>query len=415
VAKALLQGLKWVGIAIGGLFLALVVWIGLYQLSNDAQEAPVLPTATITPTLTPSPTFTLTPTNTATPTDTPTPTDTATPTPTPTATPTFTATPTETPTPTPTLLNGRILALVTNVLSGDLIEVALGEERVRVRYLMVDAPDLDEPLGEAARQRNVQWVGEQVVYLEPDTLDKDATGALLRYVFLPGEIFVNQELLKEGYGRFKVEPGATRYEYALRQAQVQAMVDGIGQWATPTPIPSPSAGNPLGAVATTPTPTPHIPYQSGGIGLFADDWAAAHAITGAGAQQGATQVTIYDGVYGVVFIDSLVAYIDRTWSGAGVTLAEAEAEAARLSPIDRQPIRTYYPPELAGAAVSVFRSPSLAGRFPAEVWGADGPGVFSAVTVTAGESVVRLVLLLNDPVTVLQSTHAATPTVTPVP
>ena len=29
---------------------------------------------------------------------------------------------------------------------GDLIEVALGEERVRVRYLMLDAPDLEEPL-----------------------------------------------------------------------------------------------------------------------------------------------------------------------------------------------------------------------------------------------------------------------------
>ena len=211
MGKAILQGLKWIGIAIGGLLVALAVWIGVYQFSDEAQDAPVLPTATITPTYTPTPTFTPTPTETPTPTDTPTPTATPTFPPTPTETPTFPATPTEPPTPPPPLLNGRILVLVTSVLSGDLIEVSLGEQRVRVRYLMVDAPDLDEPLGEAARQRNAQLVDEQVVYLEPDAVDKDATGALLRYIFLPGERFVNAELLAAGYGRFKIEPDATRY------------------------------------------------------------------------------------------------------------------------------------------------------------------------------------------------------------
>jgi len=408
VGKALLQGLKWIGIAIGGLFLALVIWIGLYQFSDAAQDAPVLPTATITPTYTPTPTFTLSPTTTPTPTETPTDTATPTPTFTPTETPTFTLTPTETPTPTPTLLNGRILVLVTNVLSGNLIEVALGETRVRVRYLMVDAPDLDEPFGEAARQRNAQLVGEQVVYLEPDGVDKDDTGALLRYIFLPGERFVNAQLLAEGYGRFKPEPGATRYEYELRQAQVEAMVSGVGQWATPTPRPEGTRTPSATPVLVTLTPTPYIPYKSGGIGLNEDEWNAAHAITGTGSQSATTQVTVYDEVYGVVFVDGMVAYIDRTWPGGGVTLDDAEVEAARLTPLDRQPIRTYYPPELAGAAVSVFFSPSLVERFPADVWGADGPGIFSVVAVTTGAPgrlpVTRLVMLLNDPLTALQAT-----------
>ena len=278
MGKALLQGLKWIGIAIGVLLLVLVVWIVVYQFTGEAQDAPVLPTATITPTYTSTPTFTPLPTVTPTPTDTPTATPTSTFTPTPTATPTFTPTPTVTPTPTPTLLNGRIMALVTSVLSGNLIEVAMGEERVRVRYLMVDTPDLDEPFGEAARQRNAQLVGQQAVYLEPDVgVDKDETGALLRYIFLPGDRFVNEILLSEGYARFQPEPGATRYEYQLRQAQVEAMVNGVGQWATPTPIPTPSPT----PVLLTPTPTPYIPYKSGGIGLDENEWNAAHVITGA--------------------------------------------------------------------------------------------------------------------------------------
>ena len=87
-----------------------------------------------------------------------------------------------------------------------------------------------------------------------------------------------------------------------------------------------------------------------------------------------------------------------------MTQDEADTEAAQLTPLDRQPIRTYYPPELAGAAVSVFFSPSLVDRFSEDVWGPDGQGIFSVVAVTTGEEVTRLVILLNDPVTELQVT-----------
>ena len=80
-------------------------------------------------------------------------------------------------------------------VSGDTIEVAYNDERMIVRYLMVNAPELTEPFGLAAQQRNAQLVGQQIVFIEPDTVDRDETGALLRYVFLPGEQFVNEILL----------------------------------------------------------------------------------------------------------------------------------------------------------------------------------------------------------------------------
>lgn len=391
LGQKILKWLMWIGIVLGVLVLLVILWIIFFP----EEEPVVLPTPT--PTFTPTPTDT--PTNTPTPTATATltPTATSTLTPTPTETPLPTATDTATPSPTPTLLFGRIQVLVTQVLSGDTIEVAYGDERWIVRYLMVDAPELNEPLGLAAQQRNAQLVGEQLVLIEPDGVDKDESGALLRYVFLPGERFVNEVMLREGYGVFASHPGNTRREFALRQAQVQAMVDGAGRWAVPTPTP-----NSLPTLPPTETPTPVVRYGSNGLGLTQADWEAEHSVTGLGATLGQTQATVYDDAYAVLFINGNVGWIDRAWTpGAGVTGAEALALGEGLAPADRQPIRSYFPTELPGATVSIYYSPSLAERFPAELWGSELPGTFAIVTIANGEEIVRLLLLLGDPAAVL--------------
>jgi endonuclease YncB( thermonuclease family) len=287
--------------------------------------------------------------------------------------------------------------LVTKVISGDTIEVAHNEDRFIVRYLMVDTPELNEPLGLAAQQRNSQLVGQQIVFIEPDGTDMDETGARLRYVFLPDETFVNEVLLREGYGTFANHPGNPRREYALRQAQVQAMVNGTGRWASPTPTPN---------VTPTPIPqqipTPAVRYGSNGLGLAKTDWDAEHTVTGLGSTLGQTQATVYDDVYAVLFINDNVGWIDRSWtSGSGVTGAVALALGESLAPFDRQPIRNYAPAELPGATVAIYYSASLAERFPADLWGSELPGTFAIVTIANGEEVIRLLLLLGDPASVL--------------
>jgi hypothetical protein len=228
-------------------------------------------------------------------------------------------------------------------------------------------------------------------------VDKDETGALLRYVFLPGEQFVNQILLQEGYATFANHPGNPRREFTLREAQVQAMVNGVGRWATPTPTPNATA-TPIPLA----TPTPIVRYGSNGLGLSQADWEAAHSVTGLGATLGGTQATVYDDVYAVLFINGNVGWIDRAWRpGSGVTGAEALALGESFAPLDRQPIRSYAPTELPGATVSIYYSPSLAERFPAELWGAELPGTFAIVTIANGEEIIRLLLLLGDPGAVL--------------
>jgi endonuclease YncB( thermonuclease family) len=391
--QRILKWLMWIGIVLTVMIVILLIWIFFFP----EEEPLVLPTPT--PTATPTNTYTPTPTPTETPTETPipSPTITLTPTPTVTATPVPSETPTLTPTPTPTLLFGRIQVLVTEVLSGDTIEVAYNDERFLVRYLMVDAPELNEPLGLAAQQHNAQLVGEQVVFIEPDGVDMDETGARLRYVFLPGELFVNEILLQEGLATFANHPGNPRREFALREAQVQAMVSGVGQWATPTPTP-----NVLPTPVQVATATPVVRYASNGLGLSQADWEAEHAVTGLGATVGQTQATVYDGVYAVLFINGNVGWIDRAWTaGSGVTGAEALALGESFAPLDRQPIRSYAPTELPGAMVSIYYSASLAERFPPELWGNELPGTFAIVTIANGEEIVRLLLLLGDPAAVL--------------
>lgn len=392
--QRILKWLMWIGIAIVVLVVLVVLWILIFT----EDEPLVLPTPT--PTSTPTVTYTPTLTPTLTPTDTPipTPTITETPTPLPTDTPIPTETPTPTPSPTPTLIYGRLQVLVTRVISGDTIEVAYQDELWLVRYLMVDAPELNAPLGLAAQQRNVQLVGSQIVFIEPDEgADRDIDGALLRYVFLPNETFVNEVMLREGLATFANHPGNPRREYVLRQAQVQAMVNGAGQWATPTPTP-----------VVTPTstpeiiPTPVVRYNSNGLGLSQADWEASHVVTGLGATLGQTQATVYDDAYAVLFINGNVGWLDRAWTpGNGVTGAVAMALGESFAPLDRQPVRTYYPRELAGATVAIYYSPSLATRFPAELWGSELPGTFAIVTIANGEEIVRLLVLLGDPAGVL--------------
>jgi endonuclease YncB( thermonuclease family) len=391
--QKILKWLMWIGIVIVVLIVLVVIWILVFT----EEEPLVLPTPTPTATFTPTYTPTLTPTLTPTETPTPSPTITLTPTPTPTETPVPTATPTLTPTPTPTLMFGRIQVLVTKVISGDTIEVAYNDQRLIVRYLMVDAPELNQPLGLAAQQRNTQLVGEQIVFIEPDVVDKDETGALLRYVFLPDQQFVNEILLREGYGVFANHPGNTRREFALRQAQVQAMVNGAGLWSTPTPTP-----------IVTPTPllvetsTPVVRYQSEGLGLSQADWEASHQVTGLGSTLGQTQATVYDNAYAILFINGNVGWIDRAWTpGSGITGQAALALGESLAPLDRQAVRNYAPAELPGATVSIYYSPSLAARFPEEMWGAETPGTFAIVTIANGEEIIRMLVLLGDPAAVL--------------
>ena len=131
---------------------------------------------------------------------------------TPAATETTPATPVVTAAPPATPL--AEMAVVSAVLSGDTIEVFRDGQFTTVRYLGIDAPELDEPCGPEAARANADLVLPLEVRLEPDQTNTDAEGRLLRYVYI-GAIQVNAALVEAGWAVPSPQPPDTRFAAEL--------------------------------------------------------------------------------------------------------------------------------------------------------------------------------------------------------
>ena len=139
--------------------------------------------------------------------------------------------------------------LVTRVIDGDTIEVSIGGTIYKVRYIGLDAPELDDKrpeycaLAQEATRYNRQLVEGKTVRLEKDISETDKYGRLLRYVYVD-DIFVNAELVRQGLAWSIPYPPDTKYQDCLEEMEAEAKQAGRGIWALTTPTPS-----------TTPTPT----------------------------------------------------------------------------------------------------------------------------------------------------------------
>lgn len=100
------------------------------------------------------------------------------------------------PTQAPVPSNAQTVeAQVVHVVDGDTIDVNLGGQIFRVRYIGVDTPETVHPsrsvecMGREASAFNTQLVQGQTVRLEKDVSETDRYGRLLRYVYV-GNVFV---------------------------------------------------------------------------------------------------------------------------------------------------------------------------------------------------------------------------------
>ncbi len=129
--------------------------------------------------------------------------------------------------------------LVTRVIDGDTIEVDIDGTIYKVRYIGIDAPELDDEqpefcaLAQEATRYNRQLVEGKTIRLEKDISETDRYGRLLRYVYI-GDIFVNAELIRQGLAWAKPYPPDTKYQDILEKAEAEARKDEIGLWATST-------------------------------------------------------------------------------------------------------------------------------------------------------------------------------------
>lgn len=135
--------------------------------------------------------------------------------------------------------------LVTNIVDGDTIKVSINGQIFTVRYIGIDTPETkhpDEPIqyfGPEAAAKNQELVGGKSIILVKDVSEIDQYGRLLRYVFVDSVsgIFVNYELVRQGYAYGVTYPPDVACADYFRQAEQVARNMLIGLWG-PTPIPS---------------------------------------------------------------------------------------------------------------------------------------------------------------------------------
>jgi len=127
--------------------------------------------------------------------------------------------------------------LVTRVIDGDTIEVDIAGTIYKIRYIGIDALELDDKrpefcaLAQQATRLNRQLVEGEKVRLEKDVSETDKYGRLLRYVYV-ANILVNAELVRQGLAWAKVYEPDIKYQDYLEEMEAEARQGKIGIWDT---------------------------------------------------------------------------------------------------------------------------------------------------------------------------------------
>lgn len=122
---------------------------------------------------------------------------------------------------------------IKRVIDGDTIELENGE---RVRYIGMDTPETADPrkpvqcFGREASRKNKELVEGQKVRLEKDVSERDKYGRWLRYVWV-GNVFINLELVKQGFAYAYSYPPDIKYQEQFRQAEQDARRAKLGLWS----------------------------------------------------------------------------------------------------------------------------------------------------------------------------------------
>lgn len=126
---------------------------------------------------------------------------------------------------------------VEEVIDGDTVVLSTGE---RLRYIGIDTPETwlrendefiydPQPFSYQATQLNKKLVEGKIVRVEFDIRRKDHYGRLLGYCFVD-DLFVNKELVRQGYAVLYTFVPNVKYVDLLVQAQKEAQAAGRGLW-----------------------------------------------------------------------------------------------------------------------------------------------------------------------------------------
>ena len=149
--------------------------------------------------------------------------------------------------------NASATGTVLQIIDGATLRVMIEGVTYTVKYIGVKAPVKGEYYYANAMQKNDDLTYAKKVTLISGDVDKDANGALLRYVLF-NDYFLNAELLK--LGCVSIDPASTETAClsSFQAAQQTAQLAGTGQWGAP----------PTQAVRIAPLPIPIVPDNTAG-------------------------------------------------------------------------------------------------------------------------------------------------------
>jgi len=127
--------------------------------------------------------------------------------------------------------------VVTRVVDGDTVHVALDGADETVRYIGVDTPESVKPntpvqcFAKAASAANERLVDGQRVRIVYDAERRDRYGRLLAYVYRAGDgAFVNAALVRDGYARPLTIPPNVRFAERFAALAREAREARRGLW-----------------------------------------------------------------------------------------------------------------------------------------------------------------------------------------
>ena len=129
-------------------------------------------------------------------------------------------------------------ATMKRVVDGDTIDIAIGGNTERVRLIGINTPETKHPtkgmecFGPEASAYTEQLlpVGTEI-RVERDVEARDKYGRLLLYVYIANSnVFVNLDLVLQGYARPMVFEPNTAHKTDFAQAATQAELRNVGLW-----------------------------------------------------------------------------------------------------------------------------------------------------------------------------------------
>lgn len=128
---------------------------------------------------------------------------------------------------------------VTKVVDGDTFWIDDGSEKgLKIRLIGIDAPEpvnafrkKKEPFGEEASRFMEKLIAGKKVRIEYDVGPRDRYGRALVYAWLENGIFINAEMLRQGYAVVMTIPPNVKYADYFLKLQRKARKQKKGLWA----------------------------------------------------------------------------------------------------------------------------------------------------------------------------------------